>query len=84
MKRWMLAIWIMFAVAGLRAQSAEWQPSPGHTQIPIWPATPPDAQPTTGPEHTATDTKDLVAGRPWVYVNNVAKPTMTVYSPTGN
>jgi acetyl esterase/lipase len=79
----MLAVWIVFAVAGLRAQTAEWQPSPGHTQIPIWPGTAPDAQPTTGSEHTAPDTKDLVAGRPWVYVDNVSKPTMTVYSPTG-
>jgi acetyl esterase/lipase len=28
-----------------------------------------------------TDAKDLVAGRPWVYINNVSRPTMTVYSP---
>jgi acetyl esterase/lipase len=27
--------------------------------------------------------KDLVAGRPWVYINNVSRPTMTVYSPSG-
>jgi len=26
----------------------------------------------------------LVAGRPWVYVANVSRPTLTVYSPTGN
>jgi acetyl esterase/lipase len=26
----------------------------------------------------------LVAGRPWVYVDRVAQPTMTVYSPRGN
>lgn len=83
MKRWMLAIWIVFAVGGLRAQTTEWQPSPGHTQIPIWPGTAPDAQPATGSEKTVTDNKELVAGRPWVYVTNVSKPTMTVYSPTG-
>ena len=41
----------------------------------------PDARPVTGPESTKTDTKDLVAGRPWVYINNVSRPTMTVYSP---
>ena len=28
-------------------------------------------------------TNDLVAGRPWVEVDNVSRPTMTVYSPTG-
>lgn len=83
MKRWMLAVWIMFATGGLRAQTAEWQPSPGHTQIQIWPGTPPDAQPMTGLEQMGTGTKDLVAGRPWVYVDNVSNPTMTVYSPKG-
>jgi acetyl esterase/lipase len=83
MKRLLLAIWIVFSVGGLRAQTAEWQPTPGHTQIPIWPGIAPDSQPTTGPEQTGTDTKDRVAGRPWVYVDNVSKPTMTVYSPTG-
>src|ERR1035437_8250970 len=83
MKRWMLAVWIVFAVAGLRAQTADWKPSPGHTQIPIWPGAVPDSQPTTAPDLMATETKELVGGRSWVYVNNVSKPTMTVYSPTG-
>jgi acetyl esterase/lipase len=27
--------------------------------------------------------KELVAGKPWTYINNVSQPTMTVYSPTG-
>jgi acetyl esterase/lipase len=83
MKRLVLAIWILIAVGGLRAQTAEWQPSPGHTQIPIWPGTAPDAQPVTGPEHLGTDTKSMVAGKPWTYIENVSKPTMTVYSPQG-
>ena len=42
----------------------------------------PDAQPAAGTEVTAT-AKNLVAGRPWDYVGNVSRPTMTVYSPTG-
>jgi acetyl esterase/lipase len=83
MKRLMLAIWIVFVLGGLRAQTVEWQPSPGHTQIPIWPGIAPDAQSTSGPEQMGTEMKDLVAGRPWVYVDNVSKPTMTVYPPTG-
>lgn len=83
MKRLTLAIWIVFVVGGLQAQSVEWQPSPGHTQIAIWPGTPPDAQPGSGDEQMGTDTKDLVAGRPWVYIEDVSKPTMTVYSPQG-
>ncbi len=83
MQRLLLAIWLLFVVGSLRAQTADWQPSAGHTQIVIWPGTAPDAQPATGPEKTVTDTKNLVAGRPWVYIDNVSKPTMTVYSPTG-
>lgn len=84
MKRLLLTTGMLFMVTSLSAQTAGWQPSPGHTQIAIWPGTTPDAQPTNGPEQTVTDTKDLVAERPWVYVNNVSKPTMTIYSPNGN
>jgi hypothetical protein len=34
----------------LCARQAAWQPSPGHTQVPIWPGVIPDAQPVNGPE----------------------------------
>ncbi len=83
MKPWIFALCVVFAVGSLSAQKPVWQPSSGHTQIPIWPGAVPDAQPVTGPENTATDMKELVAGRPWVYVNNVSRPTITVYSPMG-
>ena len=86
----------VFACGGLSAQTPAWQPSPGHTQVPIWPKEPPDAQPAAGPEEMKTSSardaklhgggtvKDsLVAGRPWVEVSNVSRPTMTVYSPKG-
>ena len=48
-----------------------WQPSPGQTQLPIWPGAAPDARPVEGPEvsGTAVDAagnKILVGGRPWV------------------
>ena len=49
-----------------------WQPSPGHTQITIWPGAAPDTPPVPGQE-TAKD-----GG-----VTNVTRPTMTVYSPKG-
>ena len=65
------------------AQTNIWQPSPGHTQIAIWPGTPPDAQPVPGPESVQTDAKSLIAGKPTTSVMNVTRPTMTVYSPTG-
>ncbi|HEY3989652.1 MAG TPA: alpha/beta hydrolase [Acidobacteriaceae bacterium] len=74
----------MAPLRGLRAQTPVWQPSPGHTQIPIWPGAVPDARPVTGPEVAETTGKNsLVAGKPWVAVSNVSRPTMTVYSPTG-
>lgn len=66
------------------AQSAVWQPSAGHTQIALWPGAIPDAQPSTGPETVKTDSTDLVAGKPWTYINNVSRPTITVYSPEKN
>ncbi len=75
---------LVFAFGGLRAQTPSWQPAPGHTQVPIWPGVVPDARPVTGPEVVTTTGKEsLVAGRPWVAVEKVSRPTMTVYSPTG-
>ena len=67
------------------AQTYTWQPSAGHTQMPIWPGAVPDAQPVPDPESivTVTATKDLVAGKPWTELENVSRPTMTVYSPAG-
>jgi acetyl esterase/lipase len=73
---------VVFAFGGVHAQTPAWQPSPGHTQIPIWPGAVPDAQPVAGPEAAAT-AKNLIAGRPWDYLVNVSRPTMTVYSPSG-
>jgi acetyl esterase/lipase len=78
-----LTVIALFASRCLSAQQPSWQPSPGHRQVQIWPGAVPDARPVTGPETTKIDAKDLVAGRPWLYINNVSLPTMTVYSPTG-
>src|ERR1035438_8448122 len=83
MKPLIFALCVVFAFGALSAQTPAWQPSPGHTQAPIWPGIVPDAKRVTGPENLATDTKELVAGRSWVYVGNVSRPTMTVYSPIG-
>ena len=84
MKPLLSALCVVFAFGGPSAQTPAWQPSPGHTQILIWPGAVPDAQPVAGPEDdTTTVTESLVAGRPWVDVAHVSRPTMTVYSPTG-
>lgn len=84
MRLLVVVLWIASACAGLSAQTPAWQPSAGHTQVPIWPGAVPDARPFTGPETVKTTGKDsLVAGRPWVSINNVSQPTMTMYAPKG-
>ena len=77
------ALCAVFACGSLSAQQPVWQPSPGHTQVPIWPGAAPDAQPVAGPEYMATSKDSLVAGWPVMYVSNITQPTMTVYSPEG-
>jgi acetyl esterase/lipase len=78
---------VLLALLAFAQVEAAWQPSPGHTQIPIWPGTPPHAQPVDGPEVAGIVIRSgkpkLVGGKPWVYVDKVSTPTMTVYSPSG-
>ena len=83
MKPFLFVLFVVFAAGSLIAQTNVWQPSPGHTQIPIWPGTPPDAnlQRLSGPEYVydTLTPKD----KPLFWVRNVSQPTMTVYSPKG-
>jgi acetyl esterase/lipase len=72
-KALMIVVCIMFASNGSNAQTPAWQPSPGHTQVPIWPRAAPDAKPLPGPESAKSG---------WLI--NISRPTMTVYSPKGN
>jgi acetyl esterase/lipase len=74
-----VAVWGALAAG---AQTKVWQPTPGHTQVEIWPGAVPDARPVVKPEYMQTETKNLVANEPVVMVENVSRPTMTVYSPT--
>jgi acetyl esterase/lipase len=73
---------IALACGTASAQSPVWQPSAGHTQVPIWPGAVPDAQPLPGPEYMVKS-QELIGGRPAIGVYNVSEPTMTVYSPNG-
>lgn len=83
MKLRALALCLLFAGGNVSADTL-WQPTAGHTQVPIWPGTPPDAQPMPGPESSATSGPDsLIGGKPVVAVSNVSQPTMTVYAPQG-
>jgi acetyl esterase/lipase len=56
---------------------------PGHVQVPIWPAAVPDARPVSKPEISGPASKRLVAGKPWTFVAEVSRPTLTVYPPSG-
>ena len=75
MKPSIFALCLVFASSGLLAQNPGWQPSPGHTQVPLWPGTPPDAQ--FGPP---ANTETAQSGD----IGNVSRPTMTLYPPKGN
>lgn len=79
----LLAAYSAFACYSLLAQKPAWQPLGGRTQVPIWPGNPPDAAFGPPPNTETTRTEGSVAGRPWLDVENVSRPTMTVYSPRG-
>jgi acetyl esterase/lipase len=85
MKLWTITLCLL-AVCGIaHTQNLVWQPSSGHTQIPIWPGAPPDAQHLPGPEYavTRTSNKPQFAGQPVTGVYNVSQPTVTLYPPKG-
>jgi hypothetical protein len=54
---------VVFAFGGLSAQAPAWQPSPRHTQVPIWPRAVPDAQPVAVPEYAETVTGPRISSR---------------------
>ncbi len=66
----------------VNASAEVWQPSSGHTQIPIWPeGKMPDAIPVTEPEGMEVY-NNLIAGKPWIgIIGDVTRPTITIYSP---
>jgi hypothetical protein len=50
--------------------------------MPICPGKAPNARPGSDSETTAAG-QSFVAGRPWLQVRDVSRPTLTVYTPTG-
>jgi acetyl esterase/lipase len=81
-----VCVWCLLAACEcVQVQAAVWQPSAGHTQIPIWPGPPPDAQQLPGPEYAVAGTskKEQLAGKPVTGIYRVSQPTMTVYAPKG-
>src|ERR1044072_5643843 len=61
-------------------QAKVWQPTGSRRQIPIWPSTPPDLEPASSPEYV-TVSKRMIAGKRFLAVYNVTKPTITLYQP---
>lgn len=82
------------AVFGAPADVEGWQAPAGHVQWPLWPGAAPDAAPATTSKTTAktaaktvietattTSGNDIVAGKPYVWVEGVTRPTLTIYTP---
>jgi acetyl esterase/lipase len=84
-KVFMLAIVLFLLGLGVGANAGPvgWQPTAGHTQLPLWPGAVPGSHPVPGPESGTTRTDPMVAGRPWRAITNVTRPTITVYAPKG-
>ena len=84
MKRWIRSLFILLMCGRLSGQQHAWQPALGHTQIPLWPGNIPDAPSALGADAESTALVSRpVAGKPWLAVSNVSRPTMTVYAPQG-
>src|SRR6185503_17687043 len=63
--------YLFFTFGSMNIEAEVWEPSLGHTQIPIWPVGKmPDALPNTKPESFVKGT-----------IFDVSKPTITIYSP---
>jgi len=79
MKALIFALGVVTALGGNGVRADTWQPSPGHTQVLIWPGAVPDAIPNPKPESVGPP-----AGREWwPRANDVSRPTMTVYAAKG-
>lgn len=82
MKPWIAWLCLWLSCMSVPAAAGVWQPAAGRLQMPLWPDKVPDAQAMPGPETETLRTDHLVAGRPWMAVTNVSRPTLTVYAPT--
>jgi acetyl esterase/lipase len=59
-----------------------WPPPADRLTIPIWPGAVPDEPANMPPEHDDPDSH-MVAGRPYVRLTDVSKPTITLYKAEG-
>lgn len=61
----------------------EWSPPVGIEQIPLWPDKAAITRPDVKGEESTQQSKTLVAGRPSTIVENVVRPTMSVFAAKG-
>ncbi len=80
MKRLVLTVFALLTISVTAANAQVWQASSQGHQMPLWPGTAPDALPAKGPE---TAKQGGESTRPVVVVENVSRPTLTIYSPKG-
>jgi acetyl esterase/lipase len=79
----LFAVLLCFVMICGAAHAQVWQPGAGLMQIPLWPKGLSIERPeTTGPE-IAHPVERPVGGRGWGYIENVTRPTMTIYPPRG-
>jgi len=87
MKTTLCALGLSLIVAATQNAHAQktWQPAGGHKQIVLWPDGPPNPRPGVGAEalryalNGETNEKKLVGGKPYMYIENVTRPTITIY-----
>ncbi len=84
MKFSIFALCAVIALGSEHALADPWQPSPGYAQIPLWPEGLAITKPETQGEETTRFGGGLVAGRHWTAVENVSRPTMTIYPAKGH
>ena len=85
-----VALGLILIIAATQNSDAQgtWQPEGGREQVVLWPDGPPNPRPGVGVEalHYAmnsetTKQKKLVGGKPYMYIENVTRPTLTIYRP---
>jgi acetyl esterase/lipase len=79
MKTLIFALCMAAGIGGASVRADSWQPSPGHTQVPLWPGAVPDAIPDPKPESVGPGE----GHKWWARANDVSRPTMTVYAAKG-
>jgi len=83
----MKGFWCSIFLAMLAASTADaavWQPPADGEQVTLWPENARLASPDAKGEERAGPAQSLVAGRPWTKVENVVRPTLTVFRPKGS